>query len=103
LVELQKSIEAVSASGIQLIGVSYDSVKILKKFSEKSNISFPLLSDRESKTINSFGIHYQKGLPQPCTYLIGKDRRVLASIFLDGYRNRHTPTDLIEMIQKAKP
>jgi peroxiredoxin len=39
-----------------LVGISYDSVEILKAFSDQHGISFPLLSDTGSATITAYGI-----------------------------------------------
>jgi peroxiredoxin len=39
-----------------LVGISYDSVEILKTFSDQHGISFPLLSDTGSATIKAYGI-----------------------------------------------
>ena len=36
--------------------MSYDSVAVLKNFSHRKHITYPLLSDPDSKTIRSFGI-----------------------------------------------
>ena len=41
--------------GVQVLGVSKDSVKSHKKFAEKYNLHFPLLSDPDHKTISAYG------------------------------------------------
>lgn len=98
MVQLQESLDAIAATDTQIVGVSYDSIEVLKKFAETSGVSFPLLADTDSAIIRAFGIHYQKGLPQPCTYVIGADRKVLAVLVRDGYSERHSPTELIKTI-----
>ena len=77
MVQLQKDIATIEATGTQVVGVSYDSIDVLRKFAEPAGISFPLLSDEGSKTIRAFGIHFRDGLPHPGTYLI--DRKGIAS------------------------
>jgi peroxiredoxin len=42
---LQADLKDIEAAGIQIIGVSYDSVEDLAKFAEKRKISFLPLSD----------------------------------------------------------
>lgn len=101
MVQLQKNLEAITATGTQVVGVSYDSVEVLKKFADQSGVKFLLLADQGSKVIRAFGIHYQKGLPQPRTYVIGADRKVLALIGRDGYRDRHSAEELLEKIQEV--
>lgn len=101
LMELQKSAGKFSAANTQLIGLSYDATDVLKKFSETSKVTFPLLSDKGSKTIHAYGVHHKKGYPYPGTYLIGKDRKIIAALFNEGYRDRHAAEDLLTAIPKS--
>lgn len=100
MVQLQKEIGAIQATGTQVVGISYDSVEVLRKFTESAGISFPLLSDEGSKTIRAFGIHFRDGLPYPGTYLIDGQGTVRAKFFLEGYRERHDNALLIEAAEK---
>ncbi|MFV1917451.1 MAG: peroxiredoxin [Patescibacteria group bacterium] len=43
-------------SKLQIVGISTDSVKSHKKFSEKHKLPFTLLSDADKKVIRSYGI-----------------------------------------------
>lgn len=40
--------------GVQIFGVSKDSIKSHKKFADKFNLNFPLLSDESKETIRAF-------------------------------------------------
>ncbi len=82
------------------MGISYDSVEVLKRFAEARDVTFPLLSDEESRTIHSFGIHNKDGLPHPMTILIDQDGVVRAMLSREGYRTRHTGTELIDAAQQ---
>lgn len=79
---------------VQLVGVSYDSVEILKKFSDKQRVTFPLLSDQGSEVIKAFGLHNKKGLPHPGTIIVDSNGVIRAKLFHKGYAKRHTPDDL---------
>lgn len=46
----------LSSLGAVVLGVSADSVKSHKKFAEKYNLQFPLLSDEEKKVIEAYGV-----------------------------------------------
>ena len=46
--------------GFGLAAISYDSAAILENFAARRNITFPLLSDPESKIIRDFGILNEK-------------------------------------------
>ncbi|MXV37129.1 thioredoxin-dependent thiol peroxidase [Flavobacteriaceae bacterium Ap0902] len=53
---LNDNIEALSARGYQIIGVSADSVKRQKNFSDKYGFKYPLIADEDKKIINDFGV-----------------------------------------------
>jgi peroxiredoxin len=46
----------IEREGLRVAAVSYDSQEALRRFAEKYQIRFPLLSDRDSTVIRSFGI-----------------------------------------------
>lgn len=104
----------IEAAGIQVVGISYDSVEILKGFSDKQKITFPLLSDPESKTIiayalknaemvgKAFGKVNLDGVPYPGTILIDQAGVVRAKLFVDGYRDRHSVDDLVKAAESMK-
>ena len=54
--ELESRVTEISAKGLGLAGISYDSPEILAAFSKQRGISFPLLSDAGSATIKRYGI-----------------------------------------------
>jgi len=102
LVQLQADLKKFEDAGIQVVAVSYDSVDVLAKFAEEKKITFPLLSDPESKTIKAFGILNKEGtgraagVPYPGTFIIDAKGVVQNKVFLDGYRQRHTTDELIK-------
>lgn len=93
---MQNDIEKIKETGTQVVGISFDSVEVLKEFSDDRKISFPLLSDEGSRAIRAYGIHNKDGVPHPGTYLVGQDGVITADLFLDGYRKRHSSEELIE-------
>lgn len=52
---LRDSIEDLRADGVEVFGVSADSVDSHKKFAEKYNIPFPVLSNPEKDMIEAYG------------------------------------------------
>jgi hypothetical protein len=62
-----------------VVGISYDSVDVLKEFSDKRKIAFPLLSDPDSKAIKAYGLldtsakGKQEGIPYPGTFVVDKE------------------------------
>ncbi len=54
LLDLQRSKEECDRQGLGIAAVSYDSVAILADFAKRKRITFPLLSDPQSRIIQSF-------------------------------------------------
>ena len=95
--------KSIEATGLQVVGVSYDSVAILKRFATKRMIGFPLLSDSKSKTIDAYLLRNKnariKGLPIPATIVI--DQKGIVRANLPGTtRRRHSTKALIAAAKK---
>ncbi len=97
--QLRDELGAIEAAGLQVVGISYDSVEVLKRFSDAAEIPFPLLSDEGSRTIKAFGIHYKEGLPYPGTIIVDSKGTIRAKIFREGYRDRHSVDELLSSAQ----
>jgi peroxiredoxin Q/BCP len=99
---LQRDLKSIEDAGLHVVGISYDSVAILKTFSDKSKITFPMLSDPGSKTIEDYHIRNSTakgkavGVPHPGTYIVDSKGVIRAKLFLDGYRERHSTEALIQ-------
>ena len=108
MVQLQKNLKEIEATGGQVVAISYDSEEILKRFAEKSAIVFPLLADPGSKTIDAYGIRNREaparwnGIPHPGTFIIDRAGVIRAKLFLESYRDRHPAEAVIAALQKAK-
>ena len=106
--ELEQYAEDFRKQGLGVVAISYDPVSILKDFTERHGISFPLLSDRGSKIIQRFGIlntstpPYSSsgtlvfGIPHPGTYLVNREGVVQSKYFETRQADRYTaPTILL--------
>jgi len=95
-------LKTIEEAGVQVVGLSYDDPAVLKRFSDKAKIGFPMLSDPESKTIEAYHIRNEaakgkaEGVPNPGTFILDQNGVIRAKLFLDGYRDRHTMDALIE-------
>jgi len=106
---LQQSVKEIETAGGRVIGISYDSVETLMKFTRKSDITYPLLSDPGSKTIKAYEILNKEavgsridGVPYPGTFVIDSKGIIRSKLFLEGYRDRHGIEALIKAIKEAK-
>jgi peroxiredoxin Q/BCP len=59
-----------TGGGVQIIGVSGDSVEGQKKFATKHNIPFTLLADTESEVAKAFGVPTLMGIPKRQSFLV---------------------------------
>ena len=104
--ELQSHLKEIEAAGIRLVGVSYDSPETLKRAAAKHQISFPLLSDQGSRTIDAYGVRNREasgrfeGIPHPTTFVLDHQGVVRAKLFHEGYKERHTSEDLIRAVKQ---
>ena len=100
--QLQTDLKDIEAAGLTIVGISYDSVDVLAKFTEKRKITYPLLSDSGSKTITAYGLLNREakgkaqGIPYPATIVLDDKGMIRAKLALKGYQNRHTTKDLIK-------
>ena len=111
---MQRDSKKIEEAGVKVVGISYDSVEVLKGFADKQKIMFPLLSDPESKTIlayslknlemagKKFGKVDLDGVPYPGTLLVDKEGVIRAKLFVDGYKDRHSVDELIKAVEGLK-
>ena len=100
--------DELNEAGIKVVGISYDSVEILDKFSKSAKITFPLLSDPDHKTITAYGLLNKEakgrieGVPYPGTMILDKEGVIRAKLFFDGYKERHEPTEMVKAAKEIK-
>lgn len=97
--QLERKREALAAQGVNIASISFDSPELLRHFTQRVGIGYPLLSDPESTIIRAFGIlntavaadHQFYGIPYPGMYLVGPDGVVRAKYFEERNADRFTP------------
>jgi len=67
---------ALQRAGIQVIGVSVDSVDTQKGFAEKCGVSFPLIADQDKSISTLYGALGLLGVAKRVTFFVGADGRV---------------------------
>jgi hypothetical protein len=106
-VELQSRLGELKAKGIGLAAVSYDPPSILADFAQRRGITFPLLSDHDSRIIKSYGILNTTiaptaaygglavyGVPFPGTFILNRKGVVTARHFEDILTERATASSI---------
>ena len=83
------------------MGVSADPVDRQKQFDEENELNFPLLSDPDKKVAAQFGVKRFGPMPtKRATFVIGPDKRLLASITSETNMNKHAD-DALAVVAKA--
>lgn len=101
--ELQQSLAKVRERGLGLAAVSYDSVAVLKNFADRKGITYPLLSDSDSKVIRAYGLlnesvakgSAQFGIPYPGTFILDRSGVVTQKYFEADFRQRYTASEIL--------
>ena len=100
---MEQSRPIIEKEGLRVAAVSYDSQETLQRFAEHHQIRFPLLSDRDSAVIRSFGILNTNiapglrahGVPHPVEYLVAHDGLVISKYFVPNYQHRVTASAVV--------
>jgi peroxiredoxin len=85
---------AIEATGVQLIALSYDTVETQAQAAAKLGLSFPLLSDPGSRTIDAYGIRNHEargkglGIPHPAIFVVDEAGKIRAKLMEESYRDR---------------
>ena len=109
--ELQQNLDRFKQQGLGVAAISYDSPAILKNFADRQHITFPLLSDPDSKIIRAYGILNETvpvgtptfGIPYPGTYIVDAQGKVVAKHFEEDYKERVSSSDILIQDFGQKP
>ena len=87
--------------GLKFAAISYDSEEILKFFSDRHKIDYPLLADPDSRVIQAYGVlnaeatGMQKGFARPGYFFIDTNGVIREKFFEAKYRERLTGNGII--------
>lgn len=60
--QFRDRLDELKAQGVQVLGVSRDTVRSHEAFARKQSLNFPLLADPEEVVVNRFGVLKQKNM-----------------------------------------
>ena len=105
--ELQGRLNEIKARGLGLAAISYDPPAVLADFAQRRGITFPLLSDQDSRIIKAYGILNTTvppstayggivvyGVPFPGTFIMNRKGVVTDRRFEDAYQERATVSSI---------
>ena len=107
--ELQSRYAEIQAQGLGLAVVTYDSLDILRGFSEARGIEFPVLSDSGSVVIREYDLLNREmtegtrffGVPYPGTFILDTEGRVTSRFFEARYQERNTVSSIMVALGDA--
>ncbi len=111
LTQLQSELKSIESAGLQVVGLSFDGVQILKDFSSSQGITFPLLADPQSKVIEQLGIvnnshksdTFRYRVAHPLTILINHDSTIASVIKNNSRTTLHDSRQMIDAWTRLKP
>ncbi len=98
---MQNAREKFRQQGIGLAAISYDSEAILRNFTLRHKIDYPLIADPKSEIIRSYGVlnaeatGFTKGMAHPGYFYLTPDGAVKEKFFETAYTDRYTAGNLI--------
>lgn len=82
--------DELATVGLQVIGISPDNEDSHRRFKEKHDLGFTLLSDPEKHVIKMFGVDGPFGVGvRRATYLIDQNRRIQSALCADLFVGKH--------------
>jgi peroxiredoxin len=60
LEDLQKELPSLQSAGVRVVAISYDSPAVNLAATKKLGLTYPLLSDSGSKTIDAYGLRNEQ-------------------------------------------
>ena len=101
----------VTRRGYGLAALSYDAPEKLTGFAQSRGLTYTLLSDQQSRTIDALGLRDPQykgmaridGVPIATTLVLARDGAVKARHSSDNYRIRQGNAELLSMLDRVKP
>lgn len=96
--------EGFKKRGLGVAALSYDSPEVLKDFASRRHITYPLLSDPESKIIRAYGLlndidypvgNFAHGVPFPGTFIADAKGVIQSKFFEKAYAERQTAASIL--------
>jgi peroxiredoxin len=108
LQDLQKNLPEIAATGVQIVGMSYDAPATSAAAAAKLGLTFPLLSDTGSKVIDAYGIRNAEakgksaGVAHPVLFIIDQQGVIRVKLAREGYRERPESAEIIAGVKSIK-
>ncbi len=106
LIAMNDGAADIERRGYKIVGVSYDKPSVNADFTERRKITYTLLSDPGSKTIDAWGLRDPQypagnlayGVPRPIIFVIDREGRIKASLAEETFRKRPAVSEVLQAI-----
>ena len=90
-ITLRDNVGTLGQTGVQVVGVSFDTAASHQRFIKKCQLNFTLLADPKGKVADAYGVRIPKrALARRVSFLIGKEGKILA-VFDNRNPAQHLP------------
>lgn len=105
--ELESQVDGFRKEGLNVAALSYDPPALLADFAAKRGITYPLLSDKDSRYIRALGLlndidypvgHFAHGVPYPGVFVTDANGRVRRRFFEEVYEERRTGASILATV-----
>ncbi len=96
---LRDGFETLTTKGVQIIGVSNDTVADQKKFATKYKLPFTLLADKEATVIKAFGVAQTAGFASRQSFLIHDGKIVWRDLSASTEKQAEDVLHAIELVK----
>lgn len=95
---MKDKMEDFKKLGIEVLGVSVDSVRSHENFRDRFNLNFPLLSDTDRKIVRAYGVGSESGTAKRVTFLI--DRSGVIRYIWHKVDTSHHADEVLEKVKE---
>ena len=90
-ITLRDNVGTLGQTGVQVVGVSFDTAASHQRFIKKCQLNFTLLADPKGKVADAYGVRIPKrAIARRVSFLISKDGKILA-VFDNRNPAQHLP------------
>jgi peroxiredoxin len=108
MIQLERIKKDIEATGAQVVAISYDSPEKLKSYAKKQKITFSMLSDASSKTIDAYDMRFKDASPEMSgfarhgTFVIDQKGIIRSKIIRLSYKEKPAIDSLINALKDAR-
>jgi peroxiredoxin len=108
LLQLQRNLKEITDSGAQVVAISYDAPETIKRFVSTQHITFPVLSDPQSKTIDAYCVRTTEatgkftGMARHGTFVLDQNGVIRSKFLVFPYEDRAATDSLVQALREAQ-